>query len=186
MTDQDGRVGKSARQRIIEDAEIECHMARKELRQAQLVTDGGLPRRRIMKLQEAILNYYQALKPLREEEPLEGWWEDVELSEHWTAPTTETQKVAAGNVYEGVRVVEKEVEVEKPVTGLDTLQVLENAVTEDDVEVTDGRGRRTETKRSVTLLDPEILYDIAATLDDAVAKLGLKPSVDETLPHDEI
>jgi hypothetical protein len=150
--------------------------------QAQHVL-AGVPRKQRLRLQQEILDYYHALKPLREHPEVEDWWDDVRLSDRWIADRTVTEDVVQdviGDINSGVQVaerVEEDVEIEY-FTGLDTIP---EKLTETETASTyshglSGPSQSTQTQRRV--LDADILIDVAGVLDDATIKLGFGPEGD--------
>lgn len=186
--DEQSHPGKTARRRIIEDAEIRCYEKRRDLRQEQLLRDGNVPRETRLALQEAVINYYYALFPLRNEDPVDEWWDSVTLSDEWTTEQTVTTRQIVGtrSMYGKARVETREDTVEQPVEGLDTLQQVEAQTVERENEIQDAKGERTETERFQVILPAEVLVDISLVLDEAVNRLGMGPAVEEELPTDEI
>lgn len=130
-------------------------------------------------LQHAVLDLYWALRPLRGEDAIDEWWDDVELSEVWTERITDVK----GNLYG--RGVDIDME-EEPKSGLESLQVLDGMTQSETRELETFRGKRTETVVKPTILPYQILKDIAGTLEDAAGKLGFNPTVEEQAPRTEI
>lgn len=180
-TDDDSG-GKSVRQRIIEQAQIETHDARSTVIKTQLLA-GGVPRDQLLSLQNAILQYYYALRPLREEDPVEGWWDDVQLSEAWT-DGTRIEREVVGDLQTGPRIQTQE--TPNHVTGLETLHDLAGD-TETVRRVSTGLcGRREETEERQRVLDVRILLDVSLVLDDAADRLGFAPDIEEFEEVDEV
>jgi len=171
----DAKGPKSVRERLIEHAQLQTWEARSELQQAQMLQNGEAPRQKRMKLQQAISDYYHALRPLKDRPELkgnrdDGWWNTVELSDHWT--TVETK--VTGDIQTGTQIAEEEV----PVTGLDSIRDLERSYEEHTTTRNGLRGRRTETVRRKTVLSGDVLVDIIGTLDEAAGKVGFQPEME--------
>lgn len=182
-----GSGGKTVRQRLIEEAQLRCHEARSNVMQAKLLTS-KVPREAALRLQQALVDYYAALRPLRDEEIVADWWEDVTLSENWIKDVrVETEPVVTGDYIgrEPVSVKAKKKRVVEHYEGLDTLERLDSMTEEKTVEKTGMRGKRTETITRLKVLDPGILQDISYVLDDAADKLGFGPEVESEMPRDE-
>jgi hypothetical protein len=154
MTEEDGgdgtRTAGRSRGRIIAATQERAFKAvNRYVEAANSLDDSGEARVAAAELHNAVMAYYRALRPLRNEEVIEDFWEGAE----WE--------------YRGDRV-----------KGLDKLaQVMVES--EEDTEHRQGfLGARTERKRKPLRLAPKTLIQLAATLDDAAVKLGFAPEVD--------
>jgi len=173
---------RSVRERLIEHAQLQTWEARSELQQAQMLQNGEAPRQVRMKLQQAISDYYHALKPLHNRPELEGdrdngWWNTVTLSDDWTTTQYREEQQVTGDVYSGPRIETVTVPVEVPVQGLDSIRDLERSYETDTKTQSGLRGRRTETVRRKTVLPGDVLIDIIGTLDEAAGKVGFQPDM---------
>ena len=177
-----GQAGKTAIERVIEHHQLRTHDARSTVLQTQHVL-AHVPRKPRLRLQQEVLDYYHALKPLREHPEVEGWWDDVRLSDQWIKDKTVSQEVVqdvVGDIETGVQVTERleeDVEIEY-YEGLDTIP---EKLTETETSVSvshglSGPSMSKQTKRRV--LDADILIDVAGVLDDATIKLGFGPEGD--------
>lgn len=177
----------TVRQQLIEHTQLQCHQARSTVQQAKLL-DGSVPRNLALRLQQRIVDYYYALKPLRNEAPVDDWWDSVQLSENWIKDVrTERQPVVTGD-YQGRQPVGVQYEQTKVVDyyeGLDQLERLDSMTETKTVTKSTLRGVREETTTRQKALDPAILIDITATLDDAATRLGFSPDVEAETPHDD-
>jgi hypothetical protein len=182
-----GSTGKTVRQKLIEEAQLRCHEARSEVQKAKLLA-GEVPREVALRLQQSISDYYAALRPLREGDPVDGWWTDVTLSENWVKDVrTETEQVVTGDPLdrEKVSVKQREKQIVEYYEGLDTLQKIDSMTEKKQVTKSGMRGRRKETVSRLKVLDPAILIDISFVLDDAANRLGFAPEVESEMPRDE-
>ncbi|WP_435360407.1 hypothetical protein [Haloarchaeobius sp. DFWS5] len=176
---------KSVRERIIEHAQLQCYEARSELQQAQMLNHGTAPRQVRMKLQQAISDYYHALRPLRNRPEVgeNDWWETVELSDDWMYTETVPRREVVGSIDEQLGIREWTEDVEQSYAGLDVIRDLERAVETTTVVKTGMRGRREDTVTRVKILDGDILVDIVGVLHEAAGRLGFQP--DMTVPDAE-
>jgi hypothetical protein len=172
---------KTARQRIIEEAQLQCYDARSEYQQAALLLSGQVSREHVLRLQQAVADYYWALRPLRDEDPVRDWWNDVVLSEQWTRSVTVTEPRV-----QGTTIVQAEETKEVPFEGLETLRDHLDRTETVTTTKTGMRGRREETVTRKKVLDPEVLVDITGVLDDAADKLGFSPEVKSDDHVDEV
>jgi hypothetical protein len=180
-TDVDGP--KSVREKLIEHAQLQTWEARSELQQAQMLQNGEAPRQVRMKLQQAISDYYHALKPLHNRPELEGerdegWWNTVVLSDEWTTTQYREEQRVGGDVHTGPRIETVTVEEEVPVEGLDAIRDLERSYETETTTQNGLRGRRTETVRRKTVLPGDVLVDIIGVLDEAAGKVGFQPDME--------
>ncbi|WP_396614093.1 hypothetical protein ACH9L7_20330 (plasmid) [Haloferax sp. S1W] len=168
---------KTMRERLIEKAQVDVHDARSKITRVRLRFD-GVPREWRQELQEAVIAYYYALRPLRTEGIIKDWWSSVELSSEWTRTVVVDTETVLEETEGGL--VEKEVPVtdEVPYSGLDILEDVETATESEIVTVSDMRGERQETVSRQLVLDATVLVDIASVLDDAATKLGFAPSIE--------
>jgi hypothetical protein len=186
-SDDSSSGGKTIRQRLIEEAQLRCHEARSNVLQAKLLAN-KVPRESALRFQQTLVDYYAALRPLRDEEIVADWWDDVTLSEHWIKDVrVETEPVVTGDYLgtEQVSVQQQKERVVEHYEGLDTIEKLDSMTEEKTVSKKGMRGRRTETVSRLKVLDIEILKDISFTLDDAADKLGFGPEVESEMPRDE-
>ena len=174
---------KSTREKIIDDAQIQCHQARSDVIETRLQLD-AVPRQVRKGFQQSILAYYHALRPLRTEGIINSWWKSVTLSEDWiravmfetedgdelaVSPENAQSKMASDSFqYVGVELHQ----------GLDTLESLDDATEETTTVVGGMRGRREETTTRPLVLETEVLVDISRVLDEAATKLGFAPDID--------
>ncbi|RDZ39432.1 hypothetical protein C5B91_20185 [Haloferax sp. Atlit-10N] len=166
------------REKLIEDAQVEVHEARSKVTRVRLMYD-HVPRAWRQELQEAIIAYYYALRPLRTEGIIEEWWGSVELSSEWTREVvTDTETVVRETENGGFAEETVDVTEVKPYRGLQILEELETATVSETVEKSDMRGTRYESVSRQLVLDAPVLIDIAGVLDDAATKLGFSPSIE--------
>lgn len=177
-----GGGGKTAIERVIEHHQLRTHEARSRVLQTQHVLT-AVPRKPRLRLQQELLDYYFALKPLRNRPEVEDWWDDVVLSENWIKDRTVTETTSqevVGDIETGVNIVEEtteEVDLEY-YRGLDLLpEKLTETTTSTEYSHGISGPENSQTKRR-RVLDAEILIDIATTLDDAAIKLGFGPDGD--------
>ena len=182
-----GSVGKTVRQKLIEEAQLRCHESRSEVTKSKFLTN-SVPRQVALRLQQTVSDYYSALRPLRDEDPVSDWWNNVTLSERWIKDVrTETEPVVTGDVLgrEPISVQQNTKRVVDYYEGLDTLERIGSMTETKEVTKSGMRGVRTETVTRVKVLDPTILVDISFVLDDAANKLGFAPEVESEMPRDE-
>ncbi len=179
--------GKTVRQDLIEETMFRCHEARSKVQKVKFLTN-SVPREVALKFQQTISDYYAALRPLRDNDPVAGWWDDVTLSDSWIKDVRIEAKPVVTGDYLGRQPVSVQKDKERVVEryeGLNTLEKL-GSMTETEENVKNGmRGVRTETVTRLKVLDPSILVDISFTLDDAADKLGFSPEVESEMPRDE-
>jgi len=187
-SDSDGQsVGKTTRQKLIEEAQLRCHEARSELQKAKLLY-GTVPREVALRLQQRIADYYYALRPLRNEDPVADWWDDGPLSKHWIKDVRiEKEPVVTGDYLgqESVGVRQRKKKVIDRYQGLDHLEQLDSMTETKTVTKSGMRGTRKEKSTRQKALDAEILRDLSSTLDDAATKLGFGPEIETEMPTDE-
>lgn len=178
-TDDSGR--KTVRERIIEDAQMRCHQARSRCYRARMIYDGEVPQEIKLALQEAIIDYYRAMRPLRDESIIRDFWEDAILSRRWIKGQRQVeQPTVDGDLHgHGVSVRTETTTETVYYRGLDVLEDLETATETERVEKTSMRGRTTEEVTRQKVLPAGVLVDIASVLDDAAAKLGFKPDTEQ-------
>lgn len=170
----DRKQGKTAIEQVIEHHQLRTHEARSRVLQTQHVLT-NVPRDPRLRLQQEILDFYYALKPLRNRPDVEDWWGEVTLSENWVKDRTTTTKVT-GDMESGVQI--EEVVEEVYYEGLDEIP---DALTRTETTTSRSHGlsgpsQSKKTQRKV--LGAEILIDLATTLDDAAMKLGFGPEGD--------
>lgn len=161
-TDENTSRGRTRRQ-LIEQAQLECSEYRAVCDRYN-THNGDIPRQHRIEFQNAIVDYYWALRPLRNQKRVEELWQDAVLSKSWTVRNGDGEDV--------------------PVTGLDSIQYL-NRMTEKVSEVKHTvRGTRVETDRQLQVLPFPVLADIYATLEDAAAELGFTVEPGVTVEED--
>lgn len=173
---------RSVRGRIIEDAMVNCHEARADVLKAQQLA-GTVDREYRLRLQQAIIEYYYAMRPLREHNAIKDWWEDVVLSERWVKDRRTEQKVT-GSVVDGVSLEEET--VEEYYRGLDHIERLQDMRERRRTVDSGMMGKRESVEEVQKVLETAVLIDIAGTLDDAAAKLGFEPGVPDSAPRTKI
>lgn len=166
------------RKRLIDLALQRVHQARTRC-QGERLGYGEVDEALRADFQHAILDLYWALRPLRREDAIDEWWEEVELSDGWTERVTAVDGDLHG---QGVDVGVEE----RPKQGLETLRYLDDMTHSQTREVETFRGKQAETVVTPTILPYEILKDIAGTLEDAAGKLGFNPAVEKHSPRTEI
>lgn len=161
--------------RLITRAQQRNHRARADYLEARQLSDDA-PWQIQHELQAAVMEFYQALRPLREHKAVEDFWEEVEICEIQTGwdPV----------VKDGV-VVDYNPEI-KTITGFESLEELTAQRTSQEETISDSFGTRTVTVRDRDLVDGEILLGASQKLDDAANKLGFGPDIDESTPRTEI
>lgn len=163
-SDGGGTVGAS-RARIIAHAQERCHQARTQYIEAENTIEGGEHALvAAAELHNAVIEYFYALRPLKDEDPVEDFWDDVVL---WT------EQIPVRTEAGGISMEEQ------PVTGFD--QLAQEAIKHKTVqEERDGYlGKRVVTRDIPIRLPPDILLRISAKLDQAAGMLGFKPSTDD-------
>ncbi len=157
-TESDDTPRTVARQKIIETAQLNCYEARSQCIRVKSQM-GDVPREYLLAFQDAILDYYWALKPLADEPPVHGWWEEVELSDQWTVASDGGDGDETGFV-----------------TGVDSIDGIE-----DDIETVRERkktvrGLATFEHQQQRVLPFQVLKDISGVLDEATGRLGFIPA----------
>lgn len=169
MNDNDTSQSRAqARRKIIETAQLNCYEARSRCLRAKS-RFGDVPRDHRLGFQDAILDYYWALKPLREADPVVNWWDNVELSGQWTV---------AGDGGDEAE--------PQAVTGLDSIDGLGDSAETTRYQKSTIRGRQTVEQTQQKILPFSVLKDISGVLDDAAGRLGFNPDTpmpDETDPE---
>jgi hypothetical protein len=179
--------GKTVRQKLIEEAMFRCHQSRSEVQKQKFLTN-SVPRKVALRFQQTISDYYAALRPLRQNDPVQDWWDSVELSKRWIKDIrVETEPVVTGDYIgrEQVGVKTRKKRVVDRYEGLDALERLGSMTETKEITKSTMRGVRKETTSRLKLLDPGVLIDISFTLDDAADKLGFSPNVESEMPRDE-
>ncbi|WP_226043514.1 hypothetical protein [Natrinema sp. DC36] len=181
-----GEGQRSARRQIIEEAQVVCHTARSEYQQVSKLNDGEVPREISLRFQQAVTDYYWSLRPLRDEQVVQDFWESTVLSEDWTYEEVVVKGSVEADLHKpGIQISREPQTIEKPYLGLETIKThLDGEFETKTVVKTGARGRREETVRRQKILEPEILLDISGVLDDAAAKLGFMPDVKQKDPKD--
>lgn len=159
QTDERNRADGHARRELIENASIQCYLARSEC--LRLKSEyGEVPEEFRREFQNAIVDYYWALRPLREKPKLKDKWNRIQLAKGWTDGDDE------------------------PVAGLDTIARLDELVETDTIERHSMRGTVRETVARQQVLPFRILKGISGTFDDVAAQLGFvpEPPDDDSLP----
>lgn len=169
--------------KIIENAKANSFQARVNCSAAQSDA-GGVPRELRLEYQQALINYYWALRPLKENGEVSEWWDGVEPSEQWTREV-ETESDEAGSASDRAATIQKSRTVQQPVTGLDAIKDLNKNVRVVEETKHTMRGRIVDRERIVQALPFEILEDIEATLDDASNRLGLTIGSSDAPPDDD-
>lgn len=176
-SDDDDHTRTRMRRQIIEAAVTNQYRARAEAQRERLL-QGEVSDERIASFQQAVLDLYWALRPLREADPVADWWDDVVLSKHWT----EEQATVEGDLTgRGVSVSRDVV----PKTGLDTLETVERMSTTTTESVDTFIGERVQAVPDQQFLPYEVLADVSGVLEDAAGKLGFNPTTptpDQTDP----
>lgn len=179
--DTDGPYRRTVREKLIEEAQVEMQRARSTVTRAEMAYDGRVPRQYRMELQRAVLDYYDALRPLREEGLIAEWWETVELSDSWTEQRIVRDVEVDGDVdsRRPARVLDWGQHAETvPVEGVDSLEGLRTAVEPYRETNRSMRGSREVTGQRKVVLEADALLDIASKLDDAANKLGFRPPME--------
>jgi len=173
MTEQDERPGSNTRRRIIEEAQLQCFQARSACIRARDAY-GEVPRDYRRYFQETILDYYWALKPLKDEPPVDDWWDLVELSANWRTVMREAPQVSADGGEPAT--VGPERTDSKARTGLDTLKHLDEAtevITEAQQSYLGSWSAEIERPH---VLPHAVLKDLSDRLDEAWGRLGGNPT----------
>ena len=136
----------NTRRRIIEQAQLHCYETRSICHRAKN-RYGEVPREIRLDFQEANVDYYWALRPLREESVVKSWWNDHDLA-----------KVDG-----------------EELTGLDSILELDGE-TESVTDVHHTVRGISQTTQTFQRVYPfTVLRDISGVLDDAARKLGFAP-----------
>jgi hypothetical protein len=157
---EEGAARGHARREIIESAQVQCYLARSECLRAKAEV-GDVPEEFRREFQNAIVDYYWALRPMRRKPKLKDVWNELVLADGWVDP-----------------------DEEEPIAGLDTIQQLDDITDTDTVDRHTMRGAVAETVTRQRVLPFWILKSISGTLDDAAAELGFVPDPpdDKSLP----
>ncbi|MCU4926912.1 hypothetical protein OB905_13135 [Halobacteria archaeon AArc-dxtr1] len=172
--DQISRKGAIAT-RIITRAQQRNHRARSDYIEARQLSP-DVPWSIHHELQAAVMEFYMALKPLREHTSVEEFWEEAEICQ----------------IQDGWEAVKKNGEVVnyrpkmQTMTGFDRLESLTNQPTDEVKEIEDCFGKREIHTQSRELVDGHVLLNASQKLDDAANKLGFGPDIDESTPRTEI
>lgn len=170
----------STRREIIKTAQLQCYQARSACLRARNEL-GAVPEEYRRELQNAILDYYWALRPLRTASTIQNWWENAELSEYLTYTRNQPQPPieVRGSIDEPIQLVQHDqpqTPEEEHLTGLDKIPTLTSGTTSRTRTVNTMRGSETRTetvpKRPLAF---EILADLSGVLDDAADRLGFGP-----------
>lgn len=180
--DESGGGTKTVLERLIDARQLEMHDAREDVLQAQFLR-GQVPRQLSLRLQNTIVQLYYALRPLRNHELADDWWDTVVLSEQWIKEIEQRPRVS-GDIDEPLSVEYEEVAV--PYTGLDKLADLKDMVEEKTVVEGGMMGESERTVREQKVLDAPILLDISTVLDDATEKFDFGPDLPENLDEDDV
>lgn len=140
-----------ARQKIIETAQLNCYEVRSQCIRFKSEF-GTVPRGHLLAFQDAILDYYWALRPMREAPAVREWWKDVELSKEWKP------------------------DGDGPASGLDAVDEIDES--EDTVQERryTVRGWEVDEHTQQQVLSFKTLKDISGVLDEAASKLGFTPT----------
>jgi len=189
---------KSTAEQLIERAQERCHQAREEFLQSRYFNN-GVERATLLQFHFATMAYYEELRPLRDKNNVNGWWENVEL---YQQPAGKQLVDPDGNALEIVdhdsngrpvavaypdgsdqfdpRAVGAEWQrVYESVTGLDTLQTLFHQQSVAETDVSNSFGNAVETQQQYDPLSGDQLLGISRALDDAAEKLDFGPDVDD-------
>jgi hypothetical protein len=166
----------AVREQLINSAQVDVHEARADVAKARLLYE-TVPRELRMLLQEACVEYYYALRPLRSESIIKKWWSDVVLSEHWVKDVREWEEVVVDADLHGPT-PDVRTETKREVVlyqGLDVLADLDEMTDSYECEVVDMCGTRVETGEQQVVLPARVLIDVSAVLDDAAKRLDFAP-----------
>lgn len=160
MKSDDERQGAASvsRARIIAEAQARTHDARMQfIESANSIEQGAHENLAAAQLHNAVIEYFYALRPLKDEPPVRQFWNEVVLWEE--AESGETKKAK----------------------GFDRLE--QEAVRFQTTRSTSKGylGTRTEVNREPIRLPPDVLLRISAKLDQAAGKLGFLPETDDEI-----
>lgn len=179
----EGGGAQSVHAQLVNDRLVDLYQARSKAIRARIMLGGVAPHEFRVELQNAILDAYYALRPLRDENVVADYWEETIPSEDWIAGTTERVEVD-GAIDEPLRVDREEVEV--PYQGIDAITELENNIERGEQTVHTVAGEKTQETVRQEPPPLEILLDISSTLEDAAAKLGFASDTPDEPPVTEI
>lgn len=144
MTDEEYHRYEAGRGQLAEQAQLACFEERQRCLHSKQ-QHGEIPFAERLGFQEAIVYYYWALMPMRDEASVANFWEEAELSEHLEE------------------------------TGLDAIKHLTGRVEMRQVQKDTVRGSWTEEQPVPAVLPFPVLLDISESLDEAASKLGFTP-----------
>ena len=160
-----GGVASLSRGRLIANAQERVHRARSAWIESENSLEGhNLSTALSAEFHNAVIEFFYALRPLKDKPGVKAYWEDVVL---WK----EEQLVQDED---GTMTIE-----EKPVTGFDTLEqyaVQKRQVRDETVGLL---GRQVQVKEIPVRLPPDALLRISAKLDEAAGDLGFVPETDD-------
>lgn len=157
---------RSTATRLINRAQERCHVARSRFLEAWQLGHDEIPWPVHHEFQSAVLEYYEALRRMRDNPQVSEFWTDAELAEQLVGrkPVVDdhTGKVVIEPQYESI-------------TGLDNIYQVVSPGGAIEREVNDVFGRRTVVESTNRFADGETLLHISHVLDDAAAMLGFEP-----------
>lgn len=161
--------------RIITQAQMRCHRARAAYFEARPFGGGEVPWGVNHELQSAVLEYYHALRPHRNDKVLKEFWQDATVWREFTGYEP---------VKQNGRVVDWEPQY-REIQGFDKLQRYATATDTAEKEIRDAFGPRTIEESSDSLMDAQKLVQASLSLDDAAKKLGFAPEIKDEIARDE-
>lgn len=179
-----GQATGRTRARIIERSQEACYQARSQFRRAvSSGADGGTIGAARAELHNAVFDYYEALKPLRNDDNIAEEWSETELWSETVPKRREDGSIVFKTDDSGTVVGYA---TEEELVTLDDLGEYATRTTETTKEITGLLGTRQATKTDPQRLPAHTLLTVADTLDDLAAKLGFAPETPEELPSDTI
>lgn len=161
--------------RIITRAQQRNHQARAEYLEARQISE-DVPWPIHHELQAAVMELYQALRPLREHNAVEEFWNSVEICDihsGWDPVVKNGRVVDYDPVFETL-------------TGFESLEELTAKRTSQTITISDSFGEREVETADRDLVDEQVLLKASQALDDAANKLGFGPDIDESTPRTKI
>ena len=161
-------VAGASRARLIAQAQERCHEARRQFIEIEnSIGTGDESRVAAAEFHNAVIEYFYALRPLKDENAVSSFWDSVLLWEEQVEVPRED-----GRGYEFTT---------EEVTGFDTLE--QHAIRKQTVsqQHSTALGKRTELSEVPVRMSPAILLRASAKLDEAAARLGFKPETDEQI-----
>jgi hypothetical protein len=172
------------RARLINERLIEMFNVRAKCERARSL-EGELSTEHHLAFHNSIRDVFHALRPLRDEDAVQSFWEEETLSPRWgdwqEATKDDPEAVPIDSTEDGDPIFA----VWQPYEGLDRLDDLRNVVQNRDVTKNVFGGQSQETVKRPNPLPYDVLLDISMTLEDAAAQLGFAPETgvpDETDP----